>query len=199
MAGTGMPEDRRDRIRRTVQGHIGETAERWNESFEESRVKFVLARCGIAHRKGELLAASRERYGRPRLTFDLFNELFPSFPLLMRASRLGGVKLHEDARASLPALFTHFERAPFFAAWEEFFEEAAGRANNRAVALVFPRNRVQGALVMHDGGLDDYFVHGTVLTYTGGTKEKPYRLYVQPFGPLVEAIHNRGHGWRPGE
>ncbi len=195
----GMPEDRRDRIRRVVQEQVGDNAVRWDESFEEERVKFVLLRCGLADRKGDLLAAGRRRYGRPRLTFDLFNDTFPSFPMLMKASRLGGVKLHEDARASLPALFTHFDRAPFFRAWEEFYEAAAARANNRAVALVFPRNRVRGALVMHDGGLDDYFVHGTVLTYTGGTREKPYRLYVQPFGPLVEAIHNRGHGWRAGE
>jgi hypothetical protein len=194
-----MPEDRRRRILRTVQSQIGENAVRWEESFEEERVKFLLTRCGVAGRKGELLAAGRQRYGRPRLTFDLFNDTFPTFPLLMRASRLGGVKLHEDARASLPELFTRFEKAPFFQIWEDFYAEVVGRANNRAVALVFPRNRVRGALVMHDGGLDDYFVHGTVLAYTGGTKDKPYRLYVQPFGPLVEAIHNRGHGWRAGD
>lgn len=193
------PEDPRARIRRTVQEQIGENAARWEASFEEERVKFLLARCGLAARKWELLNASRERYGRPRLTLALFNELFPSFPLYMRASRLNGAKLHEDPRASLPELFNNFEKAPFVKAWEEFYEQAADAAGTRSVALVFPRNRVRGAMVIHEGGLDDYFVRGTVLVHTGGTREKPFRLYVQPFGPLVEGIYNRGHGWRPGE
>ena len=194
-----MREDQRDKVRRTVQEHLGENATRWEESFEEERVKFVLSKCGLADKKWALLALSRQRYGRPRLTFPLFNEQFPTFPMLMGASRLGGCKLHEDPRASLPELFNRFDKSPFFAAYEAFYERVSGSANNRAVALVFPRNRIRGALVIHDGGLEDYWVHGTVLTYNGGTKDKPFRLHVQPFAPLVEAIYNGGHGWRPGE
>lgn len=195
----GMPEDRRSQIARTAQEHLGENAARWEEAFEEERVKFVLARCGIADRKWTLLNAAKAAYGRPRLTFRLFNEAFPTFPVFLGASRLGGVKLHEDPKSSLPEWFNHFDRTPFFKAYEEFYEQAAPAAGTRAVGLVFPRNRVRGGLVIHDGGLDDYFVHGTVVTYTGGTKEKPFRLHVQPFNSLVDAIHHRGHGWKPGD
>ncbi len=193
-----MPEDKRARIVRSAQEHLGENAARWEEAFEEDRVKFVLARCGLGHEKWTLLNASRAAYGRPRLTFKLFNDAFPTFPILMGASRLNGVKLHEDPKASLPEWFNHFDRTPFFKAYGEFYEQVADAANNRAVGLVFPRNRIRGALIVHDGGLEDYWLHGTVVTYTGGTREKPFRMYVQAFAPLVEAIHNKGHGWKPG-
>lgn len=197
-----MPEpiDPRDRVRRTVQEAVGDNAARWDESFEEERVKFVLNRCGLADKKWHLLALARERFGRPRLTFSLFNECFPTFPLFMGATRMmGKMKLHEDPKASLPELFNHFDRSPIYTAYMAFQEQKADKANNRALALVFPRNRVKGALVIHDGGLDSFWVHGTVMTYTGGTREKPFKLVVQPFAPLVEAIYNGGHGWRSGE
>lgn len=194
----GTRDDARDKVRRTVQAQVGENAIRWDESFEEERVKFVLNRCGLADQKWPLLEAGRAKYGRPRLTFALFNELFPTFPVLLGASRLNGCKLHEDARASLPELFNNFERAPFFKAYEEFLEAVADSVNDRCVALVFPRNRIKGGLVIHDGGLPEGWDRGNVLTHTGGTRDKPFKVFVQPFNRMIESIYNGGHGWRPG-
>jgi hypothetical protein len=153
----------------------------------------------LAESKWELLKTSREQYGHPRLTFRLFNDHFPTFPIALGTSRLKGVKLHEDPRSSLPEWFNNFERTPFFKAYEEFVEQVAGVANGRAIGLVFPRNRVRGALIIHDGGLEDGWDRGNVFAHTGGTREKPFRVFVQPFAGLIDAIYDRGRGWKPGE
>src|SRR5262245_31550489 len=166
-------------------------------ALEERRLKYLLSLFGLDNYKRGLLRACQERTGQPRLTFLDFAEMFPTFPVLFGTSRLGGVKLHQDVRALLPSLFTAFSRAPFIRYYDDFYEQVAGRAGTRAVALVFGRNRIQQGLALHNGGLDQYHVAGTTMVYTGGDKDHPVRLFLQPYSALLRAIHAGGHGWRP--
>jgi hypothetical protein len=90
---------------------------------EKSALKFNAAK------EGKRLAdTALSNHGSASLTFRAFNEEHPTFPYLLGASTLGGAKLHTDPRAVLPALFRKFDAAPFVAAFEAFYEEAADRA-----------------------------------------------------------------------
>jgi hypothetical protein len=94
----------------------------------------------------------------------------------------------------IPSLFKTFVKAPFVAAFETFYEQAALRAEGRSVGLIFPRKGIPHGLIIYSGDLDVTIPRSLVWTYTGGTGKM---LHVRPFQQLVEAIHNRGHGWRP--
>lgn len=161
---------------------------------EERHVRFLLERLHFpAGKKWAMLKLSRERTGVARLTLDLFNELVPNFPLLLGYANPG--RLHQDNRATLPALFRRFEDAPFVAAYAALFEQAAPLAAGRTVGLLFPRKGVVRGLLMHNGLA--LWVPGTTITYHGGTREEPTQLVVQAFAAVVEALHAGGRGWKP--
>ena len=167
------------------------------QRYEASRVEFLLNRCNMGRWRSRLYSAAEETLGHRVLRLSVFNDFFPDFPIVLGASRLDGVKLHTDKRSLLPALFRDFESAPFVAAYEEFFEANIDKAQGRAVGLVFPRKGLKQGLIMHNGGLDAYWVKGTSLVYTGGTRKAPVQLYVQAYQSLIDAIYGKGHGWRP--
>lgn len=132
-----------------------------------------------------------------RLTFRAFNQEFPTFPLLLGTDPLNGVKLHLDRTAMIPSLFKKFSRTPFVKAYEAFYEQVADRANDRAIGLVFPRKGIRHGLIIYSGDFELEIPHSLLWTYVGGTKKKTFRVYVRPFQQLAEAIHAKGHGWRP--
>ena len=149
----------------------------------------------------ELQSRENDETNQNRLTFHTFHEMFPTFPMLLGCSRLKGVKLHLDKHAMIPSLFKQFNEAPFVEAYEEFYEHmlsrANGRSNGRSLGLVFPRKGIVRGLIIYSGDLDLQIPHSLLWTYTGGTRKALHRLYVRPFQQLVEAIHNKGSGWRP--
>lgn len=163
--------------------------------YEERLVRFVVTqlKLGTAAMK-QLSARRRNLDGSGYLLLADFNELFPDFPIVLGADRLEGIRLHLEPRAFLPSLFKAFDKAPFVAAYEAFWAAAASRAQGRALGLIFPRKGFRHGLIIHNGGLDEYWIRGMVMVYQGGTEQKQERLYVQSFAPLVESI--REHGWR---
>jgi hypothetical protein len=164
-------------------------------AYEEARVTWLLKRFKVARLDRELRTADKRAGGEGRLTLASFNDRFPSFPLLLVASRLNGVKLHTDPGSLLPALFKAFDRNVFVVEYEKFYEEAAPRAGGRAVGLVFPRKGFTQGWCIYDGRVGDDHYRGLTLAYRRGNRE----LFVRPFQTLVEAVHNAGHGWLPGE
>lgn len=162
--------------------------------FEEKQVRFLVQRLGLQAYTRQLREASED--GSGRLTFSAFNDSFPSFPILLASSTLGGAKLHIDPRAFLPAMFKRFDAVPFVKAYEEVFEKFHPHAHDRAIGLVFRRNGFQhGMVIFNDLELPNY--SGLSLMYQGGDKKHRHRLYVQPFQETVLAIWNHGHGWKP--
>jgi len=165
---------------------------------EASCVQFLLTRLGLAKRKWELLRQAEQRTGRRFLTLDLFNELVTNFPLWLSYSWDAGQGLHKNDKATMPALFNCFANAPFLPFYEEWYERAQPGAGGRAIGLVFPRVGIRHGFVLHSGeGLEGVWVPGSVWVYHGGTRDAPTRLYLRPFASLVEALYNRGHGWKP--
>jgi hypothetical protein len=179
---------------------FAQSAERRAEQFEEGRVKFVLNRCKLLDHKRELLRARARELGQfGRLTFDLFNERFRDFPILLGSHTLGGIKLHQDQRSVLPNWFTNFPKLPFVEAYREFYVARHELANGRPLGVVFPRHGFRQGMIIHNGGLDEYWYRHTMVVYHGGTSKKSYQLFVQAFSPLIDAIYNKGRGWQPGD
>lgn len=179
-----------------------QTQARADASFEAGRVNYLLTvfkfnagKTAAALRRAE--AAAR---GTAELTFRAFDEAYPTFPVVLGASRLGGVQLHLAPTAFLPALFRDFGRAPFVTAYEEFYEAAADRADGRPVGLVFPRKGLRHGLVIYaadDPAALPLGEREAVFCYAAGSKKARQWLVVRSFQRTLEAVHNAGHGWRP--
>lgn len=173
-----------------------------DRSFEEAKVNYLLGVFKLNVRKaGNALRYAQERtVGNTDLTFRAFDEVFQSFPIYLGASRLNGVALHLDKTSMLPALFRDFGSAPFFKAYEAFFD-TVGRSD-KPVGLVFPRKGLKHGMVIYAADDLEALPLGereTVFCYAGGTKKKRLWLFVRSFQRTLEAIHNKGHGWRPDE
>jgi hypothetical protein len=166
---------------------------------EEAKVEFLLQQLMMPKRKKVLLDTSEQRTGHRRLTLDLFNEMCPTFPLLMAFAPVKQVdKLHTDNKATLPALMKRFMDAPFIKPYEEWYEQAEKKANGRAIALLFNRKGIQQGCVLHDNqGLDAYWRPGTHVIHQGGTREEPAVIHMESFSALVKAVHDKGKGWKP--
>src|SRR4029077_6404368 len=164
---------------------------------EERHVKFLLTRFGLIKKKWTMLKTAEARLGQRRLSLDLFNEMCPTFPLLLAYSYDAGHRLHRHADATLPAFYTRFHTAPFLPAYEDWFERAEPEANGRAIGLLFPYDGIKPGLVLPKrGGLEGLGQRGMVSVYHAGSREQPYCLYLQAFAQLVEAIYKKGHGWK---
>lgn len=190
-----------DKMGRTEEYHE-RMAARSDAAFEEGKVNYLFAVFKMNARLAGRRVRDREEAdrGRPDLTLRAFNDEFESFPLLLGASRLGGLQLHLEQAAFIPALFKAFGRAPFVTAYERFYEAAEGRAGGRPVGLVFPRKGFKNGMVVYAADTLDAIPVGqreAVLVYTAGTKKHRQYVLVRSFQRTLEAIHAGGHGWRP--
>lgn len=193
-----MGEHPFDRINKDYRASM---ASRYEAAYEEEKVTYLLKAVGLNGRKAA--AALREADPKGALTFRAFNDAYPSFPVLLGASTLGGAKLHLDADCLLPALYNRFTAAPFVEAYEDFYEKAARRAGHRPVGLVFRRKGVRHGLMIYQA--DDPATalplceREMVMAYAGGDKKRRHWLVVRMFQKVVEGVHNRGHGWTPAD
>lgn len=130
-------------------------------------------------------------------TLRTFNDEFESFPVLLGCNRLPKAKLHVHPKGQVPALYKSFPQVPFVEAYNAFYTRNQPRANGRMLGLVFPYKGVPWGLIIHNDGMDFQKFHGTCLVYVGGPKKNRECLYVRPFQTFLEALYNRGHGWRP--
>lgn len=168
----------------------------FDRQYEDQQVSYVLRRFKLTDRAtvADLRRQSMDETGTGALTFKAFNEQFHSFPLLLAASRLRGVKLHLEPTALLPAWFKDFTGTPFALEYAEWYRRAAPRAEGRSIGLVFPRKGIRGGLVIHDEMSDYRRFRGFTGVYVGDEK----LLFVRPFQTLIDTVWANGHGWRPG-
>jgi len=164
--------------------------------FEASKVRFILQTHGLkkAERRLQEAAAnlgSEEGYA----SLKAFNEAFPTYPIVLGASRLDGIKVHADPRCLMGNLFKTFMDAPFVAAFQTF-EAIVSRRDGRAVGVIFPRKGYRHGWIIHDE-LSGLGPHGTVLSHHEGSESKGRTLYVRSFQALVAGVWKRGHGWKP--
>lgn len=172
-------------------------------TFEEGRLEFLLKtfKLNVPPVKRDLRKRTEERTGHPDLSFASFGELYESFPIVLGASRLKGVQLHLTASAMVPAMFKAFGATPFVAAFDDFFERTAPRADGKPVGLIFPRKGFKQGMVVYaadDPQALSLCERETIIAYVSGKKKKgQHWLIVRSYQKLLEALHNGGHGWRP--
>lgn len=185
-------------FKRVARHQLGRDASFAAAQFEERQVDFLVKLFKLSKRSQNQLRECEEgSTGNRYLTFRSFNSEFPSFPLLLHAAYLPGVKLHLDKKAMLPSLFNNFQAAPFVPAYEDWYEKAKERSNGRAISMVFRRSGIAGGLLLTDDILEAVYYHGFTGVYSGGTRKEQRNLYLRPYRSFLEAIYNRGHGWRP--
>jgi hypothetical protein len=188
----------RDYFRGRQVGREEREARDQEERFEHELTGFVLSALHLpTNVRRALTSLAVERSGEPRMTLADFNATFPTFPILLGCSRLKGARLHVDKNSTIPSMSRHFDRTPIFACYEEFYERVAVQAGGKAIGLVFNRKGIDRGLIIHDSGLDDYWVPGWWNVYQFGTRQEPRRLLIQPFASLMAALYDNGRGWCP--
>lgn len=183
-------------FKKLVSGYHERAASRSEAQYEDGRVEYVLKTFKIGKSAvAEIRRMSESQHNT--LTFAAFNSFYASFPVHLGASTLGGIKLHLDKLAMLPALLTQFHRVPFLDAFNTFQEGAADTADSlgKSVGLVFPRKGVRHGLVIVESG--NRAVVGGVGSSLVYRDRKDRVLHVMAFQAMIEHLHKRGHGWRP--
>lgn len=165
--------------------------------FEDKLVEFVCKRNGLARLHKDLVRRQGIREDDPFLTFALFNDTFPSYPLMLGSTRLEGKELHKEKNAVFPRWLTTFRGLPFVDPYHEFLESLGAHAELASAGLVFPRKGFRQGLIIYNGGLDEHKIKGGVFVYEGGTKKRPITYHVRPFAAVVDGIYNHGRGWKP--
>jgi len=186
-----------------------------------ARVRYTISRLGLGSFKRRLMRKAAELQDEAFLNFKLFDEEFPTFPVLLGCTRLSvdhpklrrkkgeeedpvdlkgviapGKQLHRDPRAFHPEWFKNFMRLPFMYWYQDLYEEWGGVDNPKPVGLVFPRKGFAQGLVVHNGGLDNFVgPNGSCHVYVGGGK-KPMTLVVQPFQSMLDHV-KKVQQWRP--
>lgn len=165
-----------------------------DEMREGSLVNRLLSRtygsaAGKARR--EILDLSEDRTGQRRMTFALFNEVFPDYPVLLSFSRLGGAKLHADQRMMLASLIKFFPKTPVHQHFADWLPTAHQMANGRNVGMVFGRRGFKYGMIIHDGGLAFHRHRDTVIIHEGGSSQEPVQYGMQWFDTFVDAIAAR--------
>lgn len=179
--------------------------------YEHGRVDHMLKRFKLTASRRAMMNARAASTGQAQLTFDDFNDRFPTFPFAMAAHRLRGVaclgkkgqatpddyQVHRDPNATEPARFKKFMRVPFVAAYLEVLAYRQDLADPRPLAMTFPRKGFLHGMVIHNDDSERYWHDGLCWVYKGEDEGRAVRYYVQPFSALIEAIFDDGRGWRP--
>lgn len=184
-----------------------------DRQWEHARVRYALGRVGLGSFKKRLLRRATDLQGEPYLTFALFEEEFPTFPILLSANRMatkqvrkeGEIKtvkaepLHQNPQAFHPVWFKQFLALPFTKLYEERFGEAGEVIQLKPVGMVFPRRGFAQGLVIHNGDVHDFVSpQSSCHLYLGGGK-KPMNLVVQSFESLLDCIHKTQRWRAPGQ
>jgi len=156
--------------------------------FEESKVAFTVRRlCLNKQLCQELDTMEFQRTGTQRTisTFATFNSRFPSFPVVLSANWLNGVKLHNRADCVHPKWFQSFSRLPFFRPFVELVRVAEANREVRPQGMVFPRKGIMHGLIVHNADSQTYSEKcRSMHVYRGDGID----LVVQPFSGFLDSI-----------
>jgi|TARA_R110000824_G_scaffold82768_15_gene207528 hypothetical protein len=168
------------------------------EKWESARVEYAIKRLKLGrHALRELQAVAPSG----RISFDDFNNRFPTFPMLLSASSLPGeTPMHRNPKGIHPMWFKSFKGLPFISFYEEELErykaEVFGNDESRVLGMVFPRKGFAHGLVVHNGDWQTYLPQNSGCHLYQGGKVKSMTLVVQPFSGLLDHVLGGLH-WEP--
>jgi hypothetical protein len=166
-----------------VRGRLDEIA------FETERVKLVCSHLGLTRFEKEMSDAWAGAVGekKGRLTFDVFRDFFPTFPMILEAQshlcvrdRLRPVHLFRDFSATF--LLDSYMEA--FARWCE--------TEKRPIGVVVRFDGFVGGMLIHNG---DFDTRETRMIHDVPGDRPPYRVTVEPFITVLKYLARSG--WSP--
>lgn len=168
-------------------------AVRSDQQFESGKVRFLLKALGFNIKKTakRLIEFQENQNGLPILTFQAFNTMYPSFPLLLTASRLNGAQLHLDPTAMLPSMFKAFKKTPFMLEYEKVFSQSYRPKSGRIQVLVFSRKGLKNGLVVYattDRDVLPFCPQETVINYVTETDSGSRWFVVRSFQAVLYAM-----------
>ena len=175
--------------------------------FEAKRVEQVLAAFGLTARTSDLIAGFRERWRIPRLAFESFHDLFPTFPTVLEAQSLYRSDPRYSAFARLGRWMTDFvatavcrrylvllDRFEHFCDPEKcvLAQPVAAESRGLPLGMCFPWQGVSGGLIVHNGPPRT----GSVFTHAVELNDgRRLRVAVERFTPWLD--HVIASGWSP--
>ena len=163
--------------------------------WEEALVQYTLKQFGRNKPwiRRDMAKSWYDRHRVHALKFQVFNETFSTFPMVLGISRLGGKHVHRDTNATEPARFRKFSRVPFVEAYSQFYDENYSKQDLRNLGLVFPRKGFKQGMIIHNDESEVFWTSGLCWVYKS---KKGQRLYVQPFNDLLAGI-KASRLWQP--
>ena len=169
---------------------------------EHTLVGWVLKRIKQGHKQREMLSKAEEELGRTLLTFDMFNDAFPTFPIRLHFNGLCQLNppLYKNPKSLFPCWFRDFKHLPIIHPYSALFA-MTGHINgvSKPLGMIFPRKGFQQGMILHNGGEYPRFVptKSTCMIYHGS---HGVDLTVQPFLSFIDHIVSKtddGLAWEP--
>jgi|TARA_R110000824_G_scaffold265278_2_gene454176 hypothetical protein len=166
--------------------------------WESARVEYAVRRLKLGT---HVLRELRAQEGGSALSFENFNDRFPTFPMLLSASTLPGEQpMHRHPKGIHPMWFKSFTGLPFMRFYEDELakhqSEVFGGDGSRVLGMVFPRKGFAQGLIVHNGEWQTYLPPNAGCHLYQGGKVKSMTLVVQPFMALLDHIIKGVH-WEP--
>lgn len=185
------PDDIMDDLDREIQAQVfAESNANRQIRFEETCMNKLLAKFALSAASGRLKSACRTATGQYKLTFEWFEQEYPSFPV-----RIHFRKMPFTHKINFSDLFKRMTKLPFV---EDFMELSDSQDDGRPTALVFSWAAMKdaelregvGTTVIHNmaGGID---IRGTTINRRILT-DPPQTLVVMPYADFLDGLK-----WRP--
>lgn len=177
--------------------------------FEHTRVEMLLRALGLSGRTRELLNYSKMAWSVSRLTFSLFDEMFPSFSWRLVSKSFYRVDGLVDPAYSMRWWFTDFDKTLIWHWYKIFHRQHLYYSRTRTsrgtpvpdsrqirpLGMIFPLGGIKGGLIIHNGPpqtLSPRFVYDD---FQLETEQVDMRCRVEGFGAWSRAIAQSG--WTP--
>jgi hypothetical protein len=158
--------------------------------WETARVTYTINRLKLgAHIAGQLRSS-----GSSNMTFEAFNERFPSFPVILTGTSLPGVTaIHRNTSAVHPMWFKSFCNLPFVKFYEDELQRYGTETSDtggRPLGMVFPRKGFRDGLIVHNGDWQTFSPSNSSCHLFKG-KNRHSTLLVQPYAAFLDHVRDK--------
>lgn len=152
-------------------------------AYEEKIVKKILTSAGMANNAKELAMRAKEKTGKARLSFELFYEEYPTFPVYLAIRKLPFVH-----KIMTKDLFNKFCSTIMFKEWQWFVDEAP--VVTKPIGLVFDWPGIKGTqMVLHNMQCtQEWFDNNLRLVRAIGSGKNIQLITVEQFDPFIKEL-----------
>ena len=173
----------------------GESKDRFKEknmqTYEERIVKKLLTHVGLAHEINEIKRATKELTGQVSVSYAMFNDMHPDFPVALAIRQLSYVY-----EVSIKDLFNRFPSTQFFKTWADAVDEASDP--DKPLGLVFDWPGVAGThMIIHNNTQVNLDVNNVRIARRVGKGSTAQTVYVEQLTSFLDSVAQ--HWNNPGQ